>query len=355
MERFTKKVFCENIDEIESIDFPFDEIVGLKVVENNVKYEFLIKISNTSDKLICFGSSITGNKGFKPPVFMRYSWIKNFEESIILYNDPTYYVNDQIKGGWHIGTKKVWYLEIISKIIVKLMNNNNIAPENTLFYGSSSGGHASVQLATLIKKSTALASNFQSFVIHSRTQLSFEKFKKYCFKDLDEETILNDYAHRFEVLELFKKQNYVPHIIYMCNVLSEVDINEQCLPFIKGLTELCSDNDIELILYWDKRGHTSRVHFNDAYPLIKSILYKHDHNYYLNDVKPFKKFVINKNNEIKKLKRQNEYLKDKNNEIKKLKTENEYLKDIIEKRNRTFSFRTKMFLKNILNSFRKKL
>lgn len=314
MERFSKvkEIFCLNIDELLGFDFPTDELFGLKVLEDDICYEFLVKFASENHKLISFGSSIVGNRGLKPPVFMRYSWIDYFRESVIFYNDPTYYVSEDITGGWHIGTNDIWYLEVISKIIVKLMENRSIFPENTLFYGTSSGGHASVQLATLIKNSTALISNFQSFMIHSRTKHSFEKIRKYCFDGMDEKDILDEYACRFEVLELFKKENYVPPIIYMVNLLSEVDIMEQCLPFIKGLTEVYSHNDVEIILHWDPKGHSSRVDFKDAYPFIKSVLYrdKDNYKYYENDIKCFKKFITARNTKkILKLKKENEYLK----------------------------------------------
>ena len=159
------------------------------------------------------------------------------------------------------------------------MENANIKAENTLFYGTSVGVTVSVQLATLIKDSTALAGNFQSFINHFGG--SYNLISEYCFKGMSEEEMLEKYDYRFNVLKLFEREKYIPPIIYFVNSYSKKDLIKQCLPFMEGLYNLpYFNNDIEIILYGDKKGHAARVGLEEALPLIKLVFERKIYKYY---------------------------------------------------------------------------
>lgn len=92
MKRLVDNIIKLDIHELNTFNFPKNEFFGLEIIKDDVKYEFLIKFSTESEKLICFGSGAVSRKGpeaIDPPVFNRYSWNKEFKESLIYYNDPT--------------------------------------------------------------------------------------------------------------------------------------------------------------------------------------------------------------------------------------------------------------------------
>jgi hypothetical protein len=303
MNEIVDTIFRLSIDEISTFKFPKDELFGLRIIEKDVKYEFLIRLSSTNENLLCLGSSGGVNhKTRKIPNFSRHTWQKNFDSSVIYYNDPTHYIDEEIRAGWYLGTKDTWYLSVIAKIMEKIMENSNIKPENTLFYGTSVGGTVSVQLATLIKKSTALAGNFQSFINHFGGSYKF--ITEYCFKGMSEEEMLDKYDYRFNILKLFEKEQYIPPIIYFVNSYSKKDLKDQCLPFIEGLYKLdYFNNDIEIIMYSNKKGHISRVGLEEALPLVSLILERKIYKYYDTGYL---------------LKKENERLKKENKDLKKL-------------------------------------
>ena len=246
-----------NSDEIANYKFPFNEFFSLEITENKVKYEFLIRFSSSNKNLICFGGGgieRKGPKAKKPPVFNRHSWNEFFEESVLFYNDPTLYLSDELRFGCGIGTQDVYYLEVIAKIIEKLSKKAKINPEDILFYGSSGGGFTSIQLASLIRNSTALTNNSQFILKNFNLSGHYDDILNTCFNGLTEKEVLEEYGYRLNVLKMFSKEKYIPKIIYCVNASSRRDLILQLIPFIKGLNDLPYFNDnIEIIIYYDKK------------------------------------------------------------------------------------------------------
>ena len=71
-----------------------------------------------------------------------------------------------------------------------------------------------------------------------KNYLNFEFIVKSCFDNLDLETILTQYKYRFDVVEMFKREKYLPNITYAANVNSKVDLVDQLIPFITSLASL---------------------------------------------------------------------------------------------------------------------
>ncbi|MBF4468092.1 MAG: hypothetical protein ISP01_01675 [Methanobrevibacter arboriphilus] len=324
MKNWVNNIINLKIDDITKYKFPTDEYFGLEVLDNNVKYEFIIRLSSSNKGLLCLGSGVIDQKTKSIPRFQRYRWKDHFEESLIYYFDPTLYLTDELQVGWCIGTKDDWYLEKISEIIKKIIHTSKIKEEHVLFYGTSAGGFVSAMLATMIKGSTAFVGNFQYSILKVHAKTHLENMKKYCFEGLNNETIKSEYGYRIDLIEMFKKEKYVPPIIYYVNANSKVDILGQCVPFIKDLEKLdYSDNDIEIIIYHDENGHRSRVIYGEAYEFIQMILKRKIYRYYNRSPVPNKKIIkINRENHALKAE-----LKKMKNEIDKLNEENKNLKN----------------------------
>ena len=248
MDELVENIIVCDFEHIPFSEFPFDERFGLIVNKNDVKYEFLINLNSESKNLICLGSGALNGSDLErfelKPRFHRQSW--NFNSSTIFYNDPTRYVNKNLLGGWGIGTPDEWYLEVIKDIIVKISDYFNYLHENILFYGSSLGGFMSILLSTLVKGSTALA---------DVPQLTFEnakywqRVKKFLFPNFSDEEIYGKFNYRLNVLDLIKKEKYIPNLIMIFDA-GDVDINEHYVPFFKELNKLnyLNKNFIKIVI-----------------------------------------------------------------------------------------------------------
>lgn len=279
----TNKQFIFNIEELKLAQFPLDELFSLQVNHNNVKYEFLVRFSSTIKNLICFGSgSYDPKKGILPPIYRRHSWQKVFEESVIYYNDPTLYNDLNLTLGWGVGKNEEWYLPIIADIISILAKKNGTEPENILFFGSSGGGFTAIILSTFIKNSTVMVNNPQ--ILLTKWKGLFNAMIEKCFDNMDLETILKEYNYRFDVIEFFKREKYMPPITYIVNINSKDDILIHFNHFINSLASFEYFNEqVNIVIYQDENGHDGiyskqktikmiKNHFNVNYPpVMKSI------------------------------------------------------------------------------------
>ena len=241
MKEITDIIFETSFDELAETlkKIPYDETVGLVVLLNQVKYEFLINIKFDNDDLICLGPSGLPNmemidKFKSRPVFTRHSW--DFNESTLYYNDNTRYVWDGAVGsGWGMGLPDDYFLENIKDIILEITNFFKIKNDNIIFYGSSMGGFTSIQLATMIKDSYAIAENPQ---IDARNWIKSYYIKNGLYSPLYSPEVLNSFEpYTYNIIEMIKKEKYVPNLTLVHDI-SDEDIQNHLIPFINELKHL---------------------------------------------------------------------------------------------------------------------
>ncbi|HWJ76917.1 MAG TPA: glycosyl transferase family 2 [Niallia sp.] len=231
----------------------------LTVMKENVKFEFLIRLKQESEKAIVFGSgAYDATSDLEPPIFQRHKWVKHFKENLIYYNDPTLY-HGQINMGWGFGFEDRFYLEEIADILGILLDKASIKRTKTLFYGSSAGGYMSLLLGGLLKDSKVLVNNPQTIVWNYYDRHVNAMFSS-AHHTLTRDEIIERYAYRLSSIEFYRKINYIPEVIYLQNVASERDLTHHLNPFITGLEQLDEHlftNNITIRLYSDKKsGHS---------------------------------------------------------------------------------------------------
>ncbi|MFK4417342.1 hypothetical protein ABH961_005946 [Bacillus sp. RC251] len=242
-------------EQLKEIYFIMTEPFLLKIEWNGVNYEFIIRIKPESPNVIILGSGASENQ--QPPIFQRYTWMEDFEDTLIFYNDPTLYLGE-INLGWGQGTIDRYYLNEIAIILEKIINKIHVTKENVLFYGSSGGGFMSLILAGYIKGSLALVNNPQTILTNWYTESINQAFNL-SYPNLSIEEIEKLFAERINVIAFYNKIKYVPHIYYLQNIAAEFDMKNHLEPFITGLQQInenCMINQVKVDLYFDKHlGH----------------------------------------------------------------------------------------------------
>ena len=230
-------IYCE-FEELEDVVFLYNQRFGLCITFNNVKYEFLLNLKENCDKLIVFGSgaySMSKPRERFGPKFDRWSW--DFEYSTIHYNDPTLYLSKDMKAGWGVGKTDDWYLGNIAKIISIISKKINVFNKNILFFGSSQGGFTAIVLSILIKESKALA-DIPQFDLFTYWSFHWENLKKYSFLENDDSIIFEKYGYRTNIIELIKKEKYIPNIVLILDFSVLFDLESQYIPFFKKIAKL---------------------------------------------------------------------------------------------------------------------
>lgn len=242
MELYDSVIRC-NIEDLPDISFPFNERVGLEIIHEGVKYEFLLNLKENSDYLIFAGSGVRTEKQRKDmytePWFHRWSW--NFKQSIVYYNDPTSYIHGDLLGAWGAGTPDYWPIEIISIVCNKIGENLNFSKEDFVFYGSSMGGFFSILLATLNKDSYFVADIPQINFLKHGTRWP-DTINKYCFPNLNKKELELEYGYRFNVFELMKRESYIPKGLLVLDLSFEWDVQHHYNYIFDEFSKLSFDN-----------------------------------------------------------------------------------------------------------------
>jgi hypothetical protein len=336
MKTLVDTVICCEFDEIKKQVFPMNKMFGLLVIIDNVKYEFLLNLKST-EKILVIGSGArnpnTSIEDKKRPLFHRWSW--NFMQSVIFYNDPTTYLSTELLGGWGLGTCEDWYLKNISLILEEIFKNLSIDNSNVIFYGSSLGGFNSLMLSILMKNTISIA-EIPQFDI-TKWSYHWNELKKYCFNDLPEEVIKEEYGYKIDVIELIKQEQYIPnaHLILDCS--HDYDFQNIYLPFFSRLDELPfseEKNRIRIRIDGKNKGH-SFLDYESVITLIDNVISVNDNSY--------------NENKDKKIEELEFLLKDKENEINKLNVQLAKKMDIINEKTDMIR-KLEEFKINVLNS-----
>lgn len=218
-------------DSLKNINY--GETIELNVNYKNTNFRFLLNIlsKEMTNKLVVFGSGalredLINELSIKEQLeyvkfanYDRNTWITN--TSRIWYNDETRNLSDEhniLPGGWLVGDKDNWHLESIKEILNKIFIFFNYSNDNILFYGSSMGGFTSIMLSTFFKESKCIADipqlNLNNYTPFSLSKLKSNKtIKEFLFNISNNDEIKEIYKYRLNVVELMKKENYIPPII----------------------------------------------------------------------------------------------------------------------------------------------
>lgn len=254
-----------------------DCLYVLRIMKNNVPYEYLINCLSGKDKLIVFHNGAVAGGNVHVPVFQRHSWANMLKTSSVFCMDPTLYLNSFLQLGWGIGKNEEYYLENSSLLLKKIIEKMGICLENTVIYGTSAGGYLSIIMGIYLKGAKVVADNAQLDVRNWIYKEALDSVVTFCFDNIGDAL---KYGERFSVIDAFEKNDYVPKIYLHVNLCSAADNSAQLIPFLKRIeTMRCVSeyNDIEVILHFEPdKGHVG-IDMEDAIGFLYEVLQNENH------------------------------------------------------------------------------
>lgn len=202
-----------------------------KTEKNSQIFDFIFFPSSKQNLFVLCASAII--PGINPvPNFYRWTWAVNnmFPGNVIVVSDPTFYLDPELSAGWLVGTKEedatLNFCEIV-KAFIKVLK---IPYRNIVFWGSSAGGFAAMQLCKYFPGSAAVAVNAQTDIY---------KFEKYgplyrlSFKGLSDAEINRNYKNRLTTIANIDK--FKRNKIFMAqNILDAHHYEEHFKPFMRA-------------------------------------------------------------------------------------------------------------------------
>lgn len=99
-------------------------------------------------------------KTFRLPRFERLSSLAGVEASALFISDPSLFIDDTLELGWFTGWEGYNLFPVLAELIKRAADE--VGASQIVISGSSGGGFASLQIASLIDHSVALAFNPQT-------------------------------------------------------------------------------------------------------------------------------------------------------------------------------------------------
>lgn len=227
-----------DLDSLSNFNFPINgEPFNLIVNLNNLKYEFFCRLKKSDKLLVLSPGAVTREQvnEFKGKPYYNRMW--EWEESSICINDTGRYVNPEIRGSWLVGTPEDWHLKKTADIIKTIANNifdynDSNRYNNIIFHGSSMGGSISFMLSILLKNSICIAE-----ILQSNAYKQYPAIRSYLYNGLSDEEF-EKYKYRFDIIELMKKEQYIPNAYLILDCTYEHDFKVSFLPFFEELDTL---------------------------------------------------------------------------------------------------------------------
>lgn len=228
----TGHIVLQKLSEI--ADVKSDYFIGCTNL-HTLKLDFIFKRDSRKRLLILNQAAVSRTRSL--PIFQRWKWINDFNANVLIVNDPLLYKNENIKAGWWIGTSDCDTAFEFAKEISYLANKLNIETKNIFFYGSSAGGFASLQQASCLSGSTAIADIAQTdlFTYKYRSEVEVTANSCYGIKTLDK--IEDRYKCRFRLIDRFKTLEEVPNIYILQNIEDTHHLLTQAIPLIEYLNQ----------------------------------------------------------------------------------------------------------------------
>lgn len=266
-----ENIDIEDLDQfkIPSSDKPFI----LAILNKGVKFEFLIKNKQGAENILIMGSGSFDSSKMNLPIFHRHAWIKDFNETVVMFNDPTLYLGE-LTLGWGNGTADRYYLKEIYNILEILIKKLNFNFRNTFLYGSSAGGYMALLLAGYMKGATAIVNNPQ-IIVKNFWRKPVKKMIEVCYPGMSIEEVIKKYPERMNVIDFYEDINYIPRIKYLQNTAAEMDIQNHLIPFISGLNKLSKSDqplNVDVELYSDSQKGHNPVSKDETISLINKVI-----------------------------------------------------------------------------------
>lgn len=245
--------YIKNINEINELIFDSNEMNRIIYKSEHFEYNVLVCNKEKFDRIAILSNGAVNPEKESSPVFMRSSWSKDIDSSLIFLDDSTIH-NTKLSLGWGQGNSKEFVLSIYSQIIKEIVKNLSIEDEKVCYFGSSAGGFMSMLLSSM---------HINSFAVVNNPQTDITKYHDGHSKPLLElsygsvENAYTNYGERISVIDAFKYYGNTPKVYYIQNQISNHDLKFHVNPFIKLMKD--DELGIEKIIfinYFDKeKGH----------------------------------------------------------------------------------------------------
>lgn len=218
--------------------------------EANFRFDYFLS-KKGSKTLLVFLPSAQREANRRVPVFHRWTWSRHFSDcDVMSVSDPILHVDERILGGWLLGNRQTWVLEIVLRHIAKLQQS--LGYEDVVFCGSSLGGFCAIQSGAMaetfgisVGKGGVYAENPQINLMTYSVASAIDLLARTSFGAANRTEIAEEFQVRFNVVKTLEAYANVPRGLV---IIKESDKHhfENQLPQLEDYLELKKDTRLKI-------------------------------------------------------------------------------------------------------------
>lgn len=206
------------------------------------------------------------------PYFQRMKWLADLDGVGISLADPTQRLADDVQIGWFIGTTAADYAKITAAFMGGLLRHLGIQPSQTLFFGSSAGGFASLAMATHLRGAKALAVNPQTEILRFHDVGELARTLRASFGGMSSIKIEATMPWRVSIAELWKKEEHVPAATVMINTHDHWHMQHHLAPLVAGLTRADAAAGVSIRFFSNEEAGHNPPPAHRLVPVMKELM-----------------------------------------------------------------------------------
>jgi hypothetical protein len=196
---------------------------------------FFAKIARPHVPLVVFGQGMVVRDQVALPRFQRMDWADSFPENVLILNDPTLFLGNDVTLGWLLGTHDNYITPKIAELVKRSRDQLAIEDRNILFYGTSAGGFGSLMLSRHFDHPAVFVNNPQTNVLKF-TRGGVARLLQVAFNSISRDEAAKRYGDRFSFVEALNQGAKLPRLYYLQNILDDDHYNDQLLPLMSAAT-----------------------------------------------------------------------------------------------------------------------
>jgi pimeloyl-ACP methyl ester carboxylesterase len=231
-----------------------------KIDYGGVEFECIRSFTSPEDEgkkkgLIVFLSGAAKREDRTVPIFHRWNWqpsLTSYHTAFI--SDPTLQLDDNLILGWYTGNEECDYTEILANLVLSWCTSLALELNSVLFVGSSGGGFAALQLATLLPGTMAFVENPQTATTEY-LDTEVEEHLRTCFPNGNPTKQKNN--SRLNIMRRMNEYEQIPRFVYSQNLRDSFHLDHHYQPFLEyfKLKSVEIPFQQKFLLYYSEKGH----------------------------------------------------------------------------------------------------
>lgn len=190
------------------------------------------------------------------PYFQRIKWFDRLEGVGISLADPTLMLSPDVQVGWFVGTSEVDYAYGTARYLSGLLGHLGVPATETLFFGSSAGGFASLAFAAHVRGASVLACNPQTHILHFHEARELSRMTRAAFGPKSLIELQELFGYRISIAELWRTKSYIPPGLIMVNSYDSWHLEQHVIPLMASLSSADISKALDIRIFSDpEAGH----------------------------------------------------------------------------------------------------